>query len=83
MAEAATQALKRYLVMSKAFVEVIKLVSVGVVKEILFDCATCLDLCQHSSIDSVKDPRHPNEQGRAHLACTDRQLAELSPYTLQ
>lgn len=57
--------------MSIALLNVIQLALVGVVEEVLLDGASCVDLGLHSSEDAVKHPRHPNEEGRLHLACTD------------
>ena len=48
--------------------------AVAIVEEELLNSSSDVDLGLHSSIDPVKDSRHPNEQSGLHLSCADRPM---------
>ena len=58
-----------HLVVSIALLHVVQLPAVAKVEQELLDWAACIHLGIYPSIDAVKDPGYPNQQGGFHLSC--------------
>jgi hypothetical protein len=58
-----------HLVVSIALIHVVQLPAVAKVEQELLDWAACIHLGIYPSIDAVKDPGYPNQQGGFHLSC--------------